>query len=202
MKHQADKHRLERSFEVGTEVFLRLQPYIQSSVIKRACHKLSFKFFGPFRILERVGQVAYKLDLPPSSKVHPVFHVSQLKQCIGPAQEVSPILPPSNAMFQIPARVLQRRVRQLGDRLVTQVRVQCSGGSEEQATWEDLESLRQQFPHGYAWGQADSQGEGIVSDLASPDRRPMDHEGQEAQPVRPRRKKQAPAWLADGNWVT
>lgn len=82
MKFQADKHRTERSFAVGDEVFLRLQPYIQSSVARRANHKLAFKFFGPFRVMERVGAVAYKLDLPPSSRVHPVFHVSQLKPCI------------------------------------------------------------------------------------------------------------------------
>jgi hypothetical protein len=83
MKHQADKHRTERSFEVGTEVFLRLQPYLETSVAARANHKLAFKFFGPFYILEHVGQVAYRLDLPSSSKVHPIFHVSQLKQCVS-----------------------------------------------------------------------------------------------------------------------
>lgn len=83
MKVQADKHRTKREFKVGTEVFLKLQPYIQSSVVRRANHKLAFKFFGPFKVLARVGKVAYRLDIPPSSRVHPVFHVSQLKQCIG-----------------------------------------------------------------------------------------------------------------------
>lgn len=58
MKSQADKHRTERTLTVGTEVFLRLQPYLQSSVAKRANHKLPFKFFGPFKIVERIGQVA------------------------------------------------------------------------------------------------------------------------------------------------
>lgn len=108
MKNQADKHRTERSFEVGIEVFLRLQPYLQSSVVKRANHKLAFKFFGPFHILQRVGQVAYRLELPVTSKVHPVFHVSQLKQCIGNDQQVSSVLPPPDALFQIPVKVLQK----------------------------------------------------------------------------------------------
>jgi hypothetical protein len=45
MKFQADKNHPERVFPVGNEVFLRLQPYIQSSVVKRANHKLAFKFF-------------------------------------------------------------------------------------------------------------------------------------------------------------
>jgi hypothetical protein len=76
MKFQADKNRRERVFAVGDKVFLRLQPYIQSSVVKRANHKLTFKFFGPYKVVERVGEVAYKLELPPSRRVHPVFHVS------------------------------------------------------------------------------------------------------------------------------
>lgn len=64
MKTQADKHRTERVFKVGDEVFLKLQPYIQASVARHANHKLAYKFFGPYTILERVGEVAYRLDLP------------------------------------------------------------------------------------------------------------------------------------------
>jgi len=59
--HQADKHRSERHFNVGDEVFVKLQPYVQSTLAPRTNQKLSFKYFGPFTILERVGSVAYKL---------------------------------------------------------------------------------------------------------------------------------------------
>jgi hypothetical protein len=65
MKAQAG-NRSERQFEVGDMVFLKLQPYIQTSVAPRSNQKLAFKFFDPFKILSKVGQVAYKLDPPVS----------------------------------------------------------------------------------------------------------------------------------------
>jgi hypothetical protein len=83
-KHQADKHRTKRSFEVGDLVYLKLQPYMQSSLIRRANHKLAFKFFGLYLVIAKVGSVAYKLDLSASSHIHPVFHVSLLKKALVP----------------------------------------------------------------------------------------------------------------------
>jgi hypothetical protein len=56
MKKQADKSRSERSFKVGDEVFLKLQPYVQSSLAPRS--NLSFKYFGLYKIIAKVGQVA------------------------------------------------------------------------------------------------------------------------------------------------
>ena len=81
MKKQVDKKRTDVEFQVGDSVFLKLQPYIQSSLAYRANQKLAFKYFGPFDIVEKVGSVAYKLVLPASSSIHPVFHVLQLKKC-------------------------------------------------------------------------------------------------------------------------
>jgi hypothetical protein len=74
MKQQADKHRSERSFAVGDKVFLKNLPYVQSSLATRTNQKLSFRFYGPYQILQKVGWLAYLLDLPETAKIHPVVH--------------------------------------------------------------------------------------------------------------------------------
>jgi hypothetical protein len=79
IKLQADKHRTDRTIVVGEMVLLHLQLYAQSSVINMPYLKISYKFFGPYKVLEKIGKAAYKLELPNNSVVHPVFHVSQLK---------------------------------------------------------------------------------------------------------------------------
>lgn len=83
MRSQADKHRTNVEFQVGDLVYVKLQPYRQNSVALRTCHLLAAMYFGPFPITARVGKVAYRLQLPPTSKVHPVFHISQLKKHVG-----------------------------------------------------------------------------------------------------------------------
>jgi len=108
--------------------------------------------------------VAYKLDNPEQSKVHPMFHVSQLKACLGPGRQVLSQLPHPDATHQIPNLVLQRHVRQRDLGTIVQVLVQWSGSPAEDATWEDLDSLKQQFPRAPAWGQAGIQDPGNVSD--------------------------------------
>jgi len=57
MKHQADKNRSKREFVVGDLVYVKLQPHIQTSVATRANHKLAYRYFGPFQVLERIGAV-------------------------------------------------------------------------------------------------------------------------------------------------
>jgi hypothetical protein len=160
MKHQADKNRSERVFNVGDMVYLRLQPYVQTSVATRANHKLSYKYFGPFQILQKVGTVAYKLQLPDSATVHPVFHVSQLKSSPRPNCLVSSTLP--DTAIQYPLQVLQHRTISRGGRQIDQVLIRWSHSDAALDTWEDEEALQQRFPKAAAWGQAASQERGYV----------------------------------------
>jgi len=162
MKNQADKKRSERVFNVGDWVYLKLQPYVQSSLAPRANQKLAFKFFGPFQIEAQVGTVSYKLSLPSSSYIHPIFHVSQLKQAL-PVKYEAAELPTALMGHQIPEQVLQRRVLSKDSAVVLQGLIKWSGLTQSLATWVDLESLKQRFPRAPAWGQAGSKGGGSVT---------------------------------------
>ena len=75
-------------------VYLRLQPYRQSLLNKKGAKKLKPCFYGPYRVVKKVGEVAYKLELPQESKIHNVFHVSNLKKTIGQHIAPSTELPP------------------------------------------------------------------------------------------------------------
>nr|KYP33323.1 hypothetical protein KK1_045833 [Cajanus cajan] len=74
---------IARQFQIGDFVYVKLHPYKKVLVAFKKNAKLSPKYFGPYNVIDRVGQVAYKLDIPSTSKVHPVFHVSQLKKHVG-----------------------------------------------------------------------------------------------------------------------
>lgn len=75
MTWYVNKKRSDREFCVGDEVFLKIQPYRKSTIHRRNNQKLSSKYYGPYKVLQRIGKVAYRLELPPAQKyiIHFMF---------------------------------------------------------------------------------------------------------------------------------
>ncbi|KAL6196555.1 hypothetical protein ACLB2K_032169 [Fragaria x ananassa] len=139
----------ERSFEVGDMVFLKLQPYKQQLVHQGAFHKLSAKYFGPFEVLEKIGAVAYKLRLPPTARIHDVFHVSLLKKKLGNDVTVEPHLPlisDANKRNWKPAKVLETRLVKRRGNAAAQWLILWDGTSSEEATWEYADDAKRRLP--------------------------------------------------------
>ena len=110
--------------------------------------KLAARFFGPYKILARVGAVAYRLELPLGAKVHPVFHVSQIKQHLGntSAQKHLPIMDKTGLIAKEPLSIMDRRMNKRKGQLCTEVLIQWKNCFPEDATWENLYDLRKQYP--------------------------------------------------------
>jgi len=156
MKHQADSKRSEREFSVGDMVYLKLQPHIQTSVADRSNYKLSFRYYGPYKVLQQIGAVAYKLDLHPESHIHLVVHVSLRKQHVPPQLSVSTDLSSVASDASEPAApllILDRQLKLCGGSAMPRLLVHWNSVSQFQ-TWEDETDLRCCFPDAPAWGQA------------------------------------------------
>lgn len=130
MKQLADAKRRDVQFEVGDWVLMRIQPYRQKTLFQRSSQKLSHRFFGPFQVEARVGEVAYRLKLPDGTKIHPVFHVSLLKPWKGDSPPQTGELPPlrDNTVLQLqPEAILETRWEKQGNRKIATVLIKWKG---------------------------------------------------------------------------
>jgi hypothetical protein len=130
-------------------VFLRLQPYKQTSLKAEHFQKLAPKFYGPYTVLKCVRQVAYHLALPSHSKLHPIFHVSCLKKVIGTKCQIQTNLPElteEGSIWLQPEVVLGQREHCLHQRTIKEVLVQWKDMTPTNTTWEPA-TILQQFPH-------------------------------------------------------
>ena len=138
-------------FKVGEKVLLRVSP---TKGIMRFGKKgkLSPKFFGPHEILERIGEVTYRLDLPANlEKVHNVFHISQLRRYIGdPSHVLDPeVIEVDETMTyeETPVKILDSKVRTTRRGEIKMVKVLWNNNNVEEATWEVESLMQQKSPH-------------------------------------------------------
>ncbi|GKD13980.1 ty3-gypsy retrotransposon protein [Tanacetum coccineum] len=149
MEEKANRMRRYVEFAVGDKVLVKLQPYQQLTLARRLLNKLAKRYYGSYKILERVRKVAYRLALPADSKIHPVFHVSILQPFVGDnAQEVTDLPEEVEDGRPIEQHVVicgTRVILHKGE-LVQQVLVQWAGRSPEDATWEGLPEFQSAYP--------------------------------------------------------
>ena len=129
MKQFTNRKRSDKEFQEGESVYLKLHSRHLRSLSQGPISKLQPKYYGPFLITERVGSVAYKLQLPKNSNIHPVFHVFLLKKLVA-EQQVSSMLPnslQSGDQPKEPMAILDKRVIYKHGASITQVLVQWSG---------------------------------------------------------------------------
>ncbi|WVZ49106.1 hypothetical protein U9M48_000487 [Paspalum notatum var. saurae] len=153
-KSYADVRRRDLTFKVGDFVYLKVSPMrgIRRFNIKG---KLAPRFIGPFKVLERKGEVAYKLELPPSlAGIHDVFHVSQLKKCLRVPEEQAPLegldMQEDLTYTEHPVKILETSERVTRNKRIKICRVQWKHHTEEEATWEREEELRAAYPDLFA----------------------------------------------------
>lgn len=148
MKSQTSSKRRGLSFNVGDDIFLRLQPYRQKSLAKRPNEKLS-RYFGPYKIVRKVGPVSYEVQLPQTSKVHPIFHVSLLRPARGCSDVTSPPPLPLSGELKLmlePEKVLSHRWVKESGVPTLELLIQWHHRPIEEASWEDYDLLAVQFP--------------------------------------------------------
>ena len=149
-KSYADRRRKPLEFQVGDYVFLKVKPF--SGIVRFGKKgKLAPRYIGPFLILERIGAVSYRLELPSELKrVHDVFHVSMLRKYVPDDSHVLPlerVEVNENATYKTqPIQILDRKVQVLRTKSIPLVKVLWLYHNVEEATWELESEIRSKYP--------------------------------------------------------
>ncbi|KAJ9561553.1 hypothetical protein OSB04_006713 [Centaurea solstitialis] len=150
-KSYAENRRKPLEFQVGDRVLLKVSPWKGLFRFGKS-GKLSPRFIGPFEILERIGPVAYRLDLPPElSAIHDTFHVSNLKKCLSEETVVLPLKEVQiNEQLRVtekPIEILDREIKQLRRSKIPIVKVHWSSKNGPEYTWEREAFVKSKYPH-------------------------------------------------------
>ncbi|GJY56991.1 putative reverse transcriptase domain-containing protein [Tanacetum coccineum] len=148
LKHKRAK---QLEFEVGDMVLLKVSPW--KGVVRFGKRgKLSPRYIGPFKILARVGHVAYTLDLPEELKgIHSTFHVLNLKKCLAEGDVVVSMDEIQHDdklhMIEEPVEVIDREVKRLKQSRIPIVKVRWNSQRGPEFTWEREDQIKKKYPH-------------------------------------------------------
>ncbi|GJR29279.1 putative reverse transcriptase domain-containing protein [Tanacetum coccineum] len=150
-KSYADLKRKPMEFQVGDKVMLKVSPW--KGVVRFGKRgKLNPRYVGPFKVLEKVGEVAYKLELPEElSRVHNTFHVSNLKKCHADEPLAVPLdglhLDDKLHFVEEPLEIVGREVKRLKRSRIPLVKVRWNSKRGPEFTWEREDQFEKKYPH-------------------------------------------------------
>ena len=148
-KSYANHHKAFKEFQVGEHVYFHIKPKKISLRID-SCVKLAPRYCGPFKVLDRIGSVAYRLALPLKVKFHDVFSMPLLKKYVKYVDHVIDrfvLQVELEGEFQSePQCILQRKMLMLQNRAINQVKVQQKHFGPDEATWEMVDQMQAMYP--------------------------------------------------------
>ncbi|GKB19587.1 putative reverse transcriptase domain-containing protein [Tanacetum coccineum] len=150
-KSYADLKRKPMEFQVGDKVMLKVLPW--KGVVRFGKRgKLNPRYVGPFKVLEKVGEVSYKLELPEElSRVHNTFHVSNLKKCNADEPLAVPLdglhFDDKLPFVEEPVEIMDREVKQLKRSRILLVKVRWNSKRVPEFTLEREDQFKKKYPH-------------------------------------------------------
>nr|GEV91632.1 putative reverse transcriptase domain-containing protein [Tanacetum cinerariifolium] len=150
-KNYADQKRMPMEFEIRDRVMLKVSPW--KGVVRFGKRgKLNPRYVRPFKVLAKVGKVAYKLELPQElSKVHHTFHVSNLKKCYFDEPLVMPLegvhIDDTLLFVEEPIEIMEWEIKRLKRSQIPLVNVRWNSRRGPEFTWEREDSFKKKYPH-------------------------------------------------------